>query len=107
MHHLAIDRYCAGLRLKLAADQAQYGCFAGTGTTHDCNDLATWKVHLEARQNRAVPIAKLQITDFNEIGHGREDMLRCHILVQKRQCSLAGRAKPGRWRGNKTTLMNL
>ncbi len=65
VHDFAAHADFATLGTNLAADQAQHRRLAATGTAHDGNDLATWEIHVQIRQNGTLTVSKMQIADFD------------------------------------------
>ena len=66
---LPVDGHRALLRADLAADQSQYRGLARAGAAHHSDQLAAREVHAQVRQDRAISIRKMQIADFDEVGH--------------------------------------
>lgn len=65
VHDFAADADFAALGTDLAADQAQHRGLAATRPAHDGNELATWEVHTEIRQDGTLTVSKMQIADFD------------------------------------------
>jgi hypothetical protein len=55
------------MRLISTPDQAQQGCLATTGNTHDGDDLSPPGGKVDALEHQPVAIGKGQVADFNEI----------------------------------------
>ena len=65
VHDFAANADFATLGANLATDETQHRRLAATGSAHDSNELATWEIHAQIRQNGTLTVSKMQIADFD------------------------------------------
>jgi hypothetical protein len=110
-HRLTRDEHAAGLRLQLAADQAQDRRLAATRAAHDADDAAAWDGHRDAREHGPSVVGERDAFELDCIfgmrcgsgggrprrglGGHRFDLLRAAIVAQRRKRQRQRRAEAG------------
>ena len=66
MYILTIKFYASRIRVQLAPDQLQQGCFTGTTGAHYCGNALAWDIHVDTINYHALTTAEFHAADFDQ-----------------------------------------